>query len=231
LADVSGSLDDTDFELQRDGYASAFQSAVVKNAVDQHGPIAVSLVYWSDSQSVAVPWTLISDAASSDAFAAAISAAGRSSSGNTRMAAAMSYGTATFAGNGFEGERLVMDISGDGADSDNGYSELNAPNVQAARDNALASGVDQINALWIDDRDYFGDDPADIIQALDYGSINVLGGASPFQDIVQDFPEFGTAIINKIGKEVIPPVPDGGTTGVLLCLGLMSFGFVRRFAK
>lgn len=232
LADVSGSLDATDFALQRDGYAAAFQSAIVKDSIAAHGPIAVSLVYWSDGQDVAVPWTLISNAAESDAFAAAIAAAPRPSSGGTRMAAAMNFGTPLFDGNGFEGGRLVMDVSGDGADSDNGFQNLNAPNVQAARDNALANGVTTINALWIDDRDFFGDDAADLINALDYGNLNVLGGVSPFQGIVQDFPEFSGAIISKIGREVIPPpqgLPDGGATALLLGMGLLGLGFSRRF--
>jgi len=232
LADVSGSLDATDFDLQKNGYAAAFQSALVKNAISASGPIAVSLVYWSDGQAVAVPWTLISNDAESDAFAAAVMAAPRSSSGGTRLAAAMDFGTPLFDNNGFEGNRHVMDISGDGADSDNGFAVLNAPNVQAARDNALASGVDTINALWIDDRDFFGDDPADTINALDYGNLNVIGGVSPFQDIVDDFTEFEAAIIQKIGREVIPPppgVPDGGATALLLGIGLLGFGAGRRF--
>lgn len=228
LADVSGSLDDADFNLQRDGYAAAFQSAIVKGAIAASGPIAVSLVYWSDGQDIAVPWTLISNDAESDAFAAAILAAPRTSSGGTRMAAAMDFGTPLF-NNNFESKRQVMDISGDGADTDNGFQNLNAPNVQGARDNALASGVDTINALWIDDRDFFGDDPTDQVNALDYGNLNVLGGASPFQDIAQNFSEFEQAIINKIGREVIPPTPDGGATSLLFGLGLIGFGFFRRF--
>ena len=70
LADVSGSLDVTDFTLQRDGYAAAFQNAGIVSQIENGsiGSIAVQLVYWSDAQAVAVPWTLISDAASSNAF-------------------------------------------------------------------------------------------------------------------------------------------------------------------
>ena len=46
-ADVSGSLDLADFELQRDGCVAAFQSAAVQNAIAAGalGKIAVSLVY------------------------------------------------------------------------------------------------------------------------------------------------------------------------------------------
>jgi len=230
LADVSGSLDGTDFALQRDGYANAFLDPGVINAITTFGPIAASLVYWADSQSVAVGWTMISDAASAAAFSAAISAAPRPFSGGTEMADAMNFGTASFAGNGFEGSQLVMDVSGDGADSTAGFSNPNALNVQAARDNALASGVDTINALWIDDRDFFGDDPADTIDALQYGVDNVIAGASPFQSIVDDFSDFEAAIISKIEREVVPPqrVPDAGSSAVLLGLGFLGMAFNRR---
>jgi len=232
LADVSGSVDATDFALQRDGYVAAFQSASVKQAIAQSGPIAATFVYWSDSQSIAVPWTLISDAASADAFAASILAAARPFSGGTSMAAAMNFGSNLFANNGFEGTRLVMDVSGDGADSDNGSFVLNAPNVQAARDNALNNlGVTTINALWINDRDFFGIDPADSINALDYGNLNVIGGASSFQSVVSGFPEFASAIEAKIGREIAPPppgVPDSGATIVMLGLVFVGLMGLRR---
>jgi len=232
LADVSGSVDTSDFNLQRSGYAAAFQSASVKQAIAANGPIAATLVYWADAQSVAVSWTLINDAASADAFASAILAAARPFDGGTRMAAAMDFGSNLFADNGFEGARLVMDVSGDGADSDAGSFTLNALNVQAARDNALNNrGVTTINALWINDRDFFGVDPADAINALDYGNLNVLGGTSPFQSVVSDFSQFAAAIEVKIGREIAPPppgVPDGGATGVMLGLVVVGMISLRR---
>lgn len=120
-----------------------------------------------------------------------------------------------------------MDVSGDGADTDNGFNVLNAPNVQAARDLALSRGVTTINALWINDRDFFGIDPADTINALDYGSLNVIGGTAPFQSVVSGFPEFASAIETKIGRE-IAPVPDSGMTITLLGFALTALVSLRR---
>lgn len=233
LADVSGSVDDADFLLQRAGYAAAFHNASVQNAILANGPIAVRLVYWAESQAAAGPWTYISTVAESDAFADAIAGFARpfGPSLGTGLADALTYGSTAFANNGFEGQRQVIDVSGDGADSEDDFGVMDAVHVRGARDQALANGVDTINALWIDDRDFFGDDPTDLINALDYGNLNVIAGTGQFQDIVQDFPEFEAAIINKIGKEVIPNVPDGGATAGLLCLGLVTFGFFRRHAK
>ena len=104
LADVSGSLDSTDFELQRDGYANAFRSSAVHDAIDTYGDLAVTLVYWSSGQAIAVDWTHVYDASSASAFADSIAAVGRPGSIgiSTAMADAMDFGASLFAlDNGF----------------------------------------------------------------------------------------------------------------------------------
>lgn len=231
MADVSGSLDATDFNLQRDGYVTAFQSAAVQNAIlgSTLGSIAVTLVYWSTAPVQSVPWTLINSAASANAFAAAIAAAPRPSSGSTNMIGAMNFSAPLFNNNGFEGVRRVIDVSGDGAQSDPPctFDQLNCPGLQTARANALAGGVTTINALWIDDRDFFGDDPTDIINALAYGTLNVIGGVNPFQNIVDDFPDFAAAIRGKLVREV-QGAPEPGTTALLGIALLLAVGMVRR---
>lgn len=225
LADTSGSVDATDFNLQKNGYAAAFQSAAVQNAIAQHGPIAVTLVYWSDGQQIAVPWTLISDATSANDFASAIVAAPRTMSGSTQMSAAMLYGAGLVVNNGYEGTHVIMDVSGDGAQRD---GILDEPSIQSARASALAGGFTQINALWINDRDYFGNDPNDMVNAFAYGTTNVLGGTGAFQLLAQDFSEFEVAVTEKIGREVNPSVPDGGTTVALFGVGILGLGFFRK---
>src|SRR4030095_10477975 len=116
LIDVSGSVSAGEYNLQKQGYVDAFKRAAVQNAIlgSGGGAIAVTYVEWSGNtqQSIEVGWTLINSVATADAFGDAIGAATRNFSGNTAIQAAMSFGGGLFANNGFEGARLVMDVSG-----------------------------------------------------------------------------------------------------------------------
>ena len=63
--DVSRSIDDDEYNLQKQGYADAFTHPAVLSAIqaNPHHRIAVTMVEWAgaDFQKVVVPWTVISD--------------------------------------------------------------------------------------------------------------------------------------------------------------------------
>src|SRR5205809_491368 len=66
--DASGSVNDTRFELQKQGYVEAFRHPRVLSAITS-GPsraIAVTMTQWTGAalQAHVVPWTLLKDSAS-----------------------------------------------------------------------------------------------------------------------------------------------------------------------
>lgn len=76
LIDTSGSVDSSEFALQRNGYVNAFNSAAVQTAIaNLSGGIAVNLIQWSgaNQQAQVVGWTHVTDAASAAAFATNVS--------------------------------------------------------------------------------------------------------------------------------------------------------------
>src|SRR5882757_10844323 len=81
-ADVSRSIDDAEFDLQRKGYAAALTDPRVLTAIRGRsgGAIGVCFIEWSgdEDQQVVVDWTEIRDAEDAGSIAAAIVAAPRS---------------------------------------------------------------------------------------------------------------------------------------------------------
>src|SRR5918992_5204830 len=109
--DTSGSIDGEEYQMQHEGYAEAFSSAAVVEAIQSgaHRAIAVTYVEWSGlgHQKQLVPWTVVKDKQDADAFAAKIKAAQRSYSDWTSISDAIDFSSKLFDNNGFDGERRV----------------------------------------------------------------------------------------------------------------------------
>jgi hypothetical protein len=230
-ADVSGSVDNTDFALQRAGFEAAFRSAAVIAAIESGaiGNIAVTLWDFANNVAVAVPWTLISDAATANAFADAIAAAPRGfPGGNDGQSNMINAALTALNTNDFEGTRSVLDIASEGVQDVGGctFLNVNCPAVQAARNGFLAGGGTTINAIWLHDHGFFGFDGDDIINPFEYGSLNVIGGPGAFQVFAEDFSEFAPAIEDKLIRE-ITPIPEPATLA-LVGLGLLAATRRRR---
>lgn len=211
LIDVSGSVDASEFALQKGGYVQAFQSAAVQNAIlgSQLGSIAVNFIQWSGaSQQVeSVGWTLIDSVASANAFAAAIDGAARAFSGQTAPGSAINFAVPLFASNLFDGLRKVIDVSGDG-DQNQGAS------TAGARDAAVANGF-TINGL-----------PIGGVGLFNWYTANVIGGPGAFAISVSTFADFAAAIEDKLVKEIIGvPVP---AAFALFAVGLVGLALTRR---
>ena len=104
------------------------------------------------------------------------------------MTAAIDFSAGLFGSNDFDSTRQTIDISGDGSESNACvFSTFSCASLQNARD-AFATGGPlgaerTINAIGIDDRDFFGDDAADSIQAVPYGLQNVVTANHSFNGI------------------------------------------------
>ena len=147
LADASGSIDDVENRLQRQGYADAMMDEQVLWAIrngGELGRIAVAFVEWAGarSQDLVVDWTVIDDEASAAGFAARLMAAPRRVDGTNAIGAAILRGLALIEGNGFEGWRKVIDVSGDS------IWNPRPPTIAMARDAAIGQGV-VVNGLAI----------------------------------------------------------------------------------
>jgi Protein of unknown function (DUF1194) len=188
--DVSGSVNQTRFELQRDGYVAAFRNARVLETIRSgpHQAIAITMVQWTGPalQVHVVPWMRVADADSAEAFAAAVAAAPRQLfGGGTSISGAIDYAATLFRESRFRGTRRVIDISGDGS---NNRGRL----VNLARDEAVAAEIG-INGLPI----------LALEPDLDgYYERNVIGGPGAFVIAAKDYEAFADAILKKLITEI-----------------------------
>lgn len=204
--DVSGSIDEEEARLQRNGYVSAFRSPEVINAIRSgfKKRIAVTYFEWAgfDFQSPTIEWTVIFDEASAHAFAARLASIPIQTGPYTSISGAIDFAVPLFENNGFEGPRRVIDISGDGP---NNSGRL----VTLARQEALAKGI-TINGLpIINDRpSRFGRRPMPNLDL--YYRKCVIGGPRAFLVVAENFQAFARAVRKKLILEIVGITPNGG---------------------
>lgn len=202
--DVSGSIDAEEARLQRDGYVGAFVDAEVIGAITggMLGRIAVTYIEWAGARHtrIVADWTLIDSAASARALSASLAEAPIETELWTSISHAIEVAIPKFAGNGFEGTRKVIDISGDGPNNQGGM-------VTNFRDRAVAAGI-TINGLPIvnDRAGPWGWPP---LPDLDlYYAACVIGGNGAFYVVANDFADFARAVRQKLLLEIAGRVSD-----------------------
>ena len=201
VTDVSRSIDDAEFKLEKEGYATAFTSRQVIDAIQggSVGAIAVAYVEFASSFEVrtVLDWAVIRDRASAQEFADRLVASPRSFWGRTAIGAGVDRAVQLLAESGFEAPRRVIDVCGDGTNNA-------GRDVSEARDDAVKAGI-TINGLAI-----INDHPVSWTYAHvqppgglpNYYRENVTGGPSSFVLEVHDFQTFGEAMTRKLVTEI-----------------------------
>src|SRR5271165_2533158 len=201
VADVSRSIDDSEFNLEKQGYSAAFTNPEVLAAIQggSAGAVAIAYVEFAGSSEVktVLDWTVIHDEASAKAFADRLVQAPRSFYGRTAISAGVDHAVEMLAENGFEAGRRVIDVCGDGTNNA-------GRDIAAARDDALHDGI-TINGLAI-----INDHPVSWTYAHvqppgglpNYYRANVTGGPGSFVLEVHDFHTFGEAMTRKLLSEI-----------------------------
>jgi len=200
-ADVSRSIDEDEFNLQRKGYATAISDPKVLRAIvsgRNHG-IAVTFIEWSGQadQNVVVDWTVVRDEEAAAGIAATILSAPRSFLGRTSISAAIDFSRERFAAAPAQSDKRIIDISGDGTNNAGRA-------VTEARDEAVAAGV-TINGLAIINTQanpgyaFHTQPPGGLPK---YYEENVIGGPGAFMLQVENFGTFAEAITRKLLTEI-----------------------------
>ncbi len=190
--DSSASVDRAEFQLQLEGLALAFRDPDVQRAVEDLKPLgaAVAVVQWGapGETRIVLPFTHLQTARDSKAFGFRISLVRRwMRASATSIASGIVDSAGLIEANAFDGQRKVIDVSGDG--EDNGGLDL-----EAARRAASAQGI-VINGLPI-----MADDPG----LGRYYKDRVIIGPDSFVEPARDFEDYIRAIREKLLKELRP---------------------------
>jgi hypothetical protein len=190
--DSSASIDDSEFALQIAGLSAAFRDPDVLEAVAAMRPLgaAVAVMQWGGpgESKVVIPWTRLDSARDAKAFAHVIGVIQRwQRTSATSIATALDDSRRLLETNHLEGQRQVIDVSGDGID--NGGLDL-----AAARNRALVAGI-TINGLAIEIEDR---------HLAEYYRRRVIGGIGAFVENASDFEDFARAIKAKLLRELRP---------------------------
>ncbi len=201
VVDVSRSIDDGEFRLQRQGYAAAFTDPRVLQAIRSGaiGSIAVSFVEFAASTQVktVIDWTVLSDDETAGAFADQLQTLPRSFAGFTSISGGIDAGVKLLKALPMQTERQAIDVSGDGTNN-------SGRDVAVARDEAVAAGI-VINGLAIVNEHpmnytFAHVQPPEGLQ--EYYRRNVIGGPGSFVLMVRDFKSFAEAMTRKLVSEI-----------------------------
>jgi hypothetical protein len=201
--DISYSMDPEELTLQRQGFAEAFRTPQVHEAIAKGmlGRIAVVYMEWAGSfdQRVMVPWAVIDNPEAAMSFADKVAAVPVRRAQRTSISGAIDFAVKLLAQSGVDATRRVIDVSGDGANNQ-------GRPVTQARDEAVAQDI-TVNGIpiMLKRPGYLDIPDLDI-----YYRQCVIGGAGHFMEPARSREHFKQAIRTKIIREIAdlaPPQP------------------------
>jgi Protein of unknown function (DUF1194) len=190
--DSSASVDAKEFKLQLRGLARAFGDPDVAKAVAHLAPqgVAVAVMQWGGvgESRLIIPFTVLKSKADAIVFGFLIGQSRRRiRATDTSIASAIKDAQQLLSTNAFDGQRLVIDVSGDGPDN-------SGLDIESARQSARTAGI-TINGLPIE---------ADENTVTEYYRNHVVIGADSFVEPAKDFEDYARAIRAKLLREFQP---------------------------
>lgn len=188
--DVSGSVSDARFKLQRDGIANALDSDALAAALasGSYQTVEIAVVEWAEEQAVVLPWTVVRRRSDLAEIALRLRRAPRSwVHTKTDPGGGIAAADELFASVPLRPDRKVIDVSGDG------QQNAGEATTAAMRDAAVGHKV-TINGLPITS----GDEP----HVDQWYRANVVGGDGAFLVVADGFEAFASAFQQKLTREV-----------------------------
>ena len=188
--DVSASVNDVEFDIQRTGTARALRHPSVLAAIEQaKGGVAISIVQWSSIrlQALGLDWAVLRTSGDVDAFADLVEAMPRKlSGGGTMVHSGLEFAARQLDAAPGTARRRVIDLSGNGR-ADNHDKMLET------RDLLVRGGV-VINALAIEEHN-------DDLTSYFYRFL--IGGPAAFVITADEFDDFLDAMRKKLYREIM----------------------------
>lgn len=195
--DVSASVNDVEFDLQRTGTAIAFRDSAVAGAIEAApGGVAVAIVQWSSvsRQALGLDWVTLRTRAEATAYADRVAAMPRRlPGGGTMIHAGLDFAAAMFETAPGSARRRVIDLAGNGRTDDMTL-------LRAARRQLALEGI-TVNALAIEELK---------TNLTDYFEEHVIVGPHAFVITADEFEDVKTAMQIKLLREICGTVIGQG---------------------
>jgi hypothetical protein len=182
--DVSGSVSNERFHLQREGIAQALEW-VSQQA--EHETIELAILEWSSKNTTIVPWTTLTSPGDFAAISGILRTAPRTEGSLTDVGLGISASLDLLDALPLPADRMIIDVSGDGTQN---TGELPA---QKVRDLAVRKGI-TVNGLPITN----GGDA----NLKEWYRDNVMGGDQAFIIVANGFDDFARAMREKLTLEI-----------------------------